>query len=112
MTVRVETAQPNPSRDRIKEVEEELGIRLPLSYVEALIVINGARPGANVFEDNGEQYGVECFLEATNLLREKNMSMSLTHQAVSRSLMRSAVTGFVSAPREMKAARYSLWIMR
>ncbi len=71
MSVRMEAAQPNPPSEQIKRVEEELGVSLPASYIEALAVINGARPEANVLKEGREQYSVARFLEITSLPQEK-----------------------------------------
>ena len=64
-------AQPGPSADQVRSVEEKLGVSLPASYVKALAVIHGARPEENFIEDKGERYGVTRFLRIDEIPTNK-----------------------------------------
>lgn len=73
MSVKMEVSQPNPPLERIKEVERVLGLSFPDSYIRTLALCNGARPEANVFEQDSKMYGVTKFFEVSEIPHQKEL---------------------------------------
>lgn len=73
MTVRLQKAQPPPSDNAIREVEEQLGLELPPSYVAALQFCNGARPEANRYHLHDSDYSIAEFLDIVHVGQVKRL---------------------------------------
>ena len=73
MTIKMETALPQPSPETIQQVEAELGLKLPPAYVAALAFLNGARPEVNLIENSGRTYEVASFLAVVELPYQKRL---------------------------------------
>lgn len=78
MTIKMETAIPQPMPDEIRRVETELGLTLPTAYIAALAFLNGGRPEMNFFEDNGEVYEVANFFPFSKLPYQKYLMDEFT----------------------------------